>query len=435
MADRIDILSIALEMFHGLKTFGAGRVKYNVFESDYPFKFDEGEVKPPDPINVATVFTAAKILSGSLSMMPIEVVKDNLPDKNHNLYYPLRFKMNQWYNNQVFWSTLEYHRNVYGNAFVDIRKGKNIIIHPALITDYDFKGKGNQLRFKVSWSEAKELLGNKFRVDKSEDEWILNTDLLHFMGISVDGIFGLPPVSAAATSMSIMDKASNTIIQFYKNKAMSPFALESTVSTAAGAKSTFEATEKFKTRNGGSWNAGKAITLPPNTKLTPLLIHFADAELINTMNYTRDEIFTMYGIPRFMYNSSDTVQLDIEQQSLNYKNFTLSPIIAIYVAELQDKLLKKEDLISGYGIKYDTSVMIDADITAKTTAYRNMVTAGMASPNEAIMALGNKPIDNENGDLHYIQSQNLPIESYDLYVKDKFQNIDSNPKPEEDNTE
>jgi phage portal protein BeeE len=141
------------------------------------------------------------------------------------------------------------------------------------------------------------------------------------------------------------------------------------------------------------------------------------------MKFTKDEIFTMYGLPRFMYNSADTVQMDIEQQTLNFKNFTILPITAIYIAELQDKLLKKADLLKDIAIRFDTDVLIDADITAKANAYRSMVTSGMASPNEAIIAMGNKPIENENGDLHYIQSQNLPIESYDLYVKDKFSSV------------
>ena len=427
MRSNISFFDIAAEMLMGIKQFGFGRIKYNVFESDVPVQLQDGNVKQPEPVNVATIYTASKKLSEALSSMPIKIKKESEIVKDHKLSFPLMYRMNDSQNNQVFWSTLEYHRNIYGNAFVDIRYSKNKIIHPALISDYDFNGKGGSLRYKVSWSMAKRLIGRDIPNAPEEDEWIESRYMLHFKGMSVDGVFGLPPVTAAQYAINIMDKASNTIVQFYNNKAMSPFALESTISTASGAKVTTELIEKFKQKYTGTFNAGRAITLPPNTKLTPLQIHFADAELIGTMNFTKDEIFTMYGIPRFMYNASDTVQMDIEQQSLNYRLFTIAPIAKIYSAELEYKLLSKKELLDGYTIEFDTDTLIDADLQTKSIAYRNLSTAGLISPNEAIEALGFKPIESENGDLHYIQSQNLPIESYDLYVKDKFQSsVDTN---------
>jgi len=400
---------IADIMFWGLK--GHGRpVKYEVYESNIPSNVDSS--KAPEPSNVATIYTAAKILSSAFSQIELQVLKDNFEFDKFRLYYEMKYRMSELMNNQVFWSTLEYHRNIYGNAFVDKRSGRNFIIHPALISDYDFKGENDGLRFKIAWSRAKDLIGNKYRVLRNSDEWIESKDLFHFKGMSVDGIFGLPPVSAVAHAMNITDKASNTISSFYDNRAMSPMALESTVATAASVKAMQEAMNVFKMKYQGTYNAGKVVQLPPNTKLTPLAIHFADAELIETLRFTREEILTMYGIPSFMWGSSSEMQFDIEQQSLNFKTFTLAPLTRVYEEELMYKLLTKRERMSGVTLRFNLDSLVETDLKTKSQAYSALVLNGIAAPNEASVKLGFPKREGEWYDSRYLQSQMISLENY-----------------------
>jgi len=399
---------IALEMLWGLQNRSS--VKYEVYESNIPS--NDETIHAPEPTNVATIFSAAKILSSAVSQMTVRVLKENEDYDNFREAYSLKYRMSEIYNNQAFWSTLEYHRNIYGNAFVDRRNGSNRIIHPALISDYDFKGPNDGLRFHISWSRAKELVGKKYKSYKKEDEWVDAKDLYHFKGLSVDGVFGLPPVSAIAQSMTIMDRASNTIMSFYKNRALSPMALESTVNSAAGAKLLSESVDIFKRKYGGTYNAGKVVQLPPNTKLTPLAIHFADAELIATMRFTRDEIYTMYGIPRFLWAAGGEVQYDIEQQSLNFKTFTLAPIARVYEEELMYKLLTKRERKAGVVIKFDMEGLLEADLKTKATAYKDMLMSGIVSPNEAAEKLGFSTVDSAWADEKYLQSQMIAISNF-----------------------
>ena len=425
----MNIFDISYALYYGIKSMGRPGVRYEVYESQLG-DVDGKDTQIPEPHNAITIFTASRILSSTISQLPLNITKEGKVYKENDLYYSLRYRMNEVQNNQSFWATLEYHRGVYGNAFVDIRKGVNRIIHPALVTDYDFKGLGGRLRYKISWSNATDLVQDKYKAYKSEDEWVENKDLLHFKGLSVDGIFGLPPVSAAAQSMRITDKASNTIISFYKNRAMSPMALESTINTAAGAKATNEALGEFDKKYVGSWKAGKSLQLPPNTKLTPLAIHFADAELVATMKFTKDEIFALYGIPSFMYAASNEVQMDIEQQSLNFKTFTIAPVVSIYEEELAYKLLSKEDRINDVSIDFDLDKLVESDLKTKANAYRSLVTSGLMSPNEGIAKFGGEPIDGEYGDYHYLQTQYLNLEDYGrnpLLQGDKVED-----KPKED---
>jgi len=398
------IVDIAFEMLSGV--FGSGSsIKYGVYESNTP-----STTTKPDPQNMSTVFMVARILSYTISSMPLEVVRERKSYKKHPLYYDLRYRLSEVTNNQAIFSTLEYHRNIFGNAFFHHKK--KIIIPPECVDDYDFNGKNGGVRYHVNWSRSAQWIKKHNEVYK-EEEWIDGKEVWHFKGLSVDGVMGLPPVSAAIHNMTIMNNATGTIINFYQNRAMSPMVVESKIDTAAGAKATISGMEKFTEKYVGVPNVGKPIIAPPNTKLTPLQIHFADAELINTMKFTRDEICNMYGIPSFLYNSSDSVQLDIEQQSLAFRTFTLAPIAKIYAEEIAFKSLTKDEILDDIFINFDTSVMIETDLVSKANAYAKMIQSGLMSPNQAALKIGTDPVESEAGDWKFVQQQLIALQQYE----------------------
>jgi len=411
--NRGSVWSIAYELLGMISSFGKARVKYDVYESSYPANIEGSELKPPEPANISASYTAMKVLSDAISQLPIELTKEGVPEKDSKLYYALRYRMNQNMSNQAFWSTLEIHRNSYGNAFVDIRRKKNEIIHPALVIDFDFKGPGGELRFKIDWGNSKKILGtDKFNKGR-QTEWVRNSDLLHFKGVSTDGVFGLSPVAAAALNMTLLDKSTNTIISFYQNSAMSPMALESTIDSSSAGKATLEGLGEFNKKYTGTWNHGKTIQLPPNTKLTPLQIKFGDAQLLETLRFSRDEIFSLYNIPKFMYSNEFSNTMEIEQQTLQFKTFTLASITAAYKSEMEFKLLSKQELLDGVEIDMDLDVLVTSDLKTKANAFKVLVQAGILTPNHAIEKMGYQPVDNEWLDYHYQQTQMLPIELYE----------------------
>lgn len=395
----IGFLDIAKEML-----FGGFSSPFNVKYGVYNPEMTSVTPKKVEPQNMATVYTAAKILSQNFSTIPIHISKDGKPYKEHSKYAMLYCRMSPIQNNQAFWQTLEYHRCIYGNAFVSLIDN-NEILPPNCLCDYEIKN--GKLRYEFNWdmdTRYSQLTG------KTGKQWINAEDLLHFKGMSVDGIMGLPPISAINHAMQIMNKATGTITSFYDNYAMSPMSIESKIDTAAAAKVTTEALETFTAKYTGASNAGKPIQLPPNTKLTPLAIHFADAELIETMKFSKDEIYTMYGIPKFMVSDANTVQMDIEQQTKSFTTFTLSPIIGVYKNELEYKLFEAKEIVGGISVDYETEVLIATDITAQANAYSRLVTTGIMTPNEAIIKMGNTPIEGGAGDKHYQQLQYYPME-------------------------
>jgi len=383
------------------------------------------------PENISTVFTCYRILCENISRMPISIFADNsmgrLELTQHRLYYLLRYAPNGSQNSQQFWSTVEYHRSKFGNGLVRVHKDSNAfptrleIIHPSRLESVNIVD-GEIISYQIT-----DTKGNSSAP-------IQAGDLLHFRNISEDGYIGLSTLEALKRQTNINERATSTIDNFYKNNATSPIALETDIPgnlSGSAQQVVKETRDAFLAASGGPENAGKPIMLPAFTKLQKIAVQFADAQLIDTLGYAREEIAAAHGIPLFMLDGS-AEKLDIEQLTTLFRTNTIGPIVAIYISELTSKLLTRDEILNkGFQIEFDTSVVIGMDYQKKVAATKEQVVNGMMTPNEAARKLGNKTIPGEFGNMHFMQAQYIPLEKYTEY--NTLKKVDPTLKTNKDN--
>lgn len=351
-------------------------------------------------IQISAVQTSLKILSENIARVPIALVGGDNRKINHYLANILNVKPNSYQNSSTFWGIVEYHRNYYGNSFVIVnRSAKGMvtdlqIVHPLDFVNYTFTS--NQLYFVFNIGGEKKVFNY--------------SDILHFR-CSSEVLISESPLFGLKTSLNIAHKAGITLNNFYENNGFNPAFLESTVNNA-NSSILKEKIEELKAQTSGYKNAGSIIPLPANTKLTQQQLKFVDADTLPTLKYTRDEIASAFGVPNFMLNENDA-QLNVEQQTLSFRTFTIEPILSQYAAELGFKLLTSVEISNGLKFKYDSNVLIDSDLKTKSEAYKTLVQNGMMAPNEAIRVFGFEPIKSEHGDKHYMQQQMIQIENYE----------------------
>lgn len=420
-------MSIVSNIWNNIKS---GGIRTIFAPMQYYIESLMGKIGRVQTEKVSAVFSAIRILSDNLSRLPIELVDTEptiTPLKSDTRYYLLRYKINKWMSSKRFISTCEYHRNTNGNAFARIIRntysGKVAELeplHPAWFTHYTFVN--GQLFMLIDHS----LNPDTERADK---EWINYDDLLHFVGVSTNGIWGINPLDIADRAAQVIGKGEATIDNFYDNNAFSPMVMESKIDTGmdpAAIAAMKESEKNFTDDHLTLGNKGKMIRLPWNKTLKPISINMADAEINATIERMTDSISNIFNVPNFMLSGSDT-QKNIEEQTLYFKAFCIAPIADIYATELNIKLLSKDELLSGRRFSFDGRVLIEMDIKTLTTAARLQVTAGMASLNEGIRMVGNKPINTPTGDLHFVQQQNQAIENYDEWkATSKKTNNDGN---------
>jgi len=390
--------------------------------ANYGINFYTNDIKSDAVDKISAVSTAHKILTENISRIPIIIKKDGEIVKEHPLYYLLRYSPNNIMNINSLVSAVEYDRNKTGNGFIKLNTNKvsgDIIALeyvPAKCVSKKVKYINGHVYYQLDHTK------NTFN-NKKTTETINGNNLLHFkQPLTINGFWGIPPTSGLAHNLSIFARALNTLDNYYEHNAHSPLIITSKVQSQAMLDQVKEEAEKFAENNSGAQNAGKMIVAPPNVEISPNDISMIDAQIIETLAFNRDEIASAYGIPNYMMNNSDSSQ-SIEQQSLQFRNFTISPILSIYRNELNYKLLTKKEISEGYSIDFDSDVLIDSDLVSKTRAYQIQATNGLATHNEVIEKLGNKKINHSNADKHRIQKQYGMIES-DMIEEDKKESKD-----------
>lgn len=363
------------------------------------------------PEKIATVFTCCKVLSDNLSRMPLTVIKDTDAGRQemtfHRLTWLLKYKPNSYQNPQNFWSTIEYHRNYYGNGFALIYKNNDgypvelQIIHPGYIKEYKL-GNGFLKYVVINPDTQREMI-------------IDSADMLHFRGLSEDGVIGLSPLVAIERQTNINERATATIDNFYKNNATSPMVLETALPgnlSGPGLQAMTSTKEDFQEKYAGPQNAGRWIHLPVGVTAKSIAMQFADARLIETINATRQDISAAYGIPLFMVDGT-AEKLNVEQLTTLFKNNTMGPITAIYISEINSKLLTRFEMENGFTVSFDIMSLIGMDYKTLVEGVKEQVVNGLMTPNEGARKLGNKTIPGKYGNMHFMQAQYIALEEYE----------------------
>jgi len=371
------------------------------------FTSKDGELVP-------AYFTAVKIMSENISKLsPYAADKNNKPIDNHKVTSILSNRPNKYQNKQKFWMQMETNRCNYGNAYAWIKRDLSgfpvelHIINPEAVKEASMDNDG-VLWYKIDFSFCPMI------VDFRDTKYVRYEDILHVTFGSKDDIFGVRPLDILSGFLNILGKAEKMIDSFYENNATSAMAIETTIDRAAAALKMSEMTEDFMEKYSGTTNAGKPIILPPNTKLVPINQKFADAQLIETQKFAREEIANLFGIPKFMFESTGSND-SIEQQTRQFLAFTISSVLEMYASEFEFKLLTVRQIDMGQKIIYDTEKLIETDAKTKMEVIATQVAKGLMTPNEGAMLMGNMPIESAYGDLHWVQSQNQPIEYYNQW--------------------
>ncbi|WP_025006783.1 phage portal protein [Marinilabilia salmonicolor] len=192
---------------------------------------------------------------------------------------------------------------------------------------------------------------------------------------------------------------------------MSTHAVERTIPAGGSYQNVVADRKLFQEQNAGTDNAGNTIHLGLGEKIVPLAVKFADAELIKTLEFTRDTITSLYQVPNWMLSANDSQQ-NVEQQTSVFVSGTMANIANIYSNEIAFKMLSKEEIQKGYTIEFDLDSLKEVTFGDKVTALKDAVNNGLMTPDQANKKLGFEGVPGEFGGYHFTQAQMIPLERY-----------------------
>lgn len=238
-------------------------------------------------------------------------------------------------------------------------------------------------------------------------------------------LVGMSPIYACATAAMQGLAIQNASTTFFTNGSRPGGLL------TAPAGMTKEQVAQIKTdweTFNGPGNAGRLAVLTADLKYTSLTMNATDAQLIDQLKWTGENVCNAYHVPPFMVGIGEIPRgVQVEAMLQMYYSQCIQSLVTNFEAAL-DEGLGLGAPINGkqYGTAFDIDDLIWMDTATKTKAAADAIGAGAMSPDEArgrYFGLG--PVD--GGDTPYLQQQYFSLRA--LAQRDESNPLAKPPDP------
>ena len=360
-------------------------------------------------LSEATYFSCMKVLSEAIGKLPLKLLRYNEKNgvetaRKHSLYYILHDRPNPYMTASTFWSTVEYNRNHYGNAYVWIQgAGDNmkLWILPSVDVEVwydDAKILADQPDLYYLYSAG----GKLYRFGSEE--------ILHFKSSNtLDGVVGVSVQDQLKMTIGGAVKSQKMLNRMYESGFTAKAVLQYTGNLNDENVKTFvKGIEKYAKGGLSDEDIKNIIPIPLGSQLTPLNVKLGDNQFIEVKQYTALQIASAFGIKPYQIGDyTKSSYASAEAQQLSFYVDTLLYIIKQYEEELTYKLLSTDEVNGGYHFKFNVGVILRADLKTQVETLVKAINGGLYKANEARSLMDLEYV--EGGDTLLVNGTSIPI--------------------------
>lgn len=342
-------------------------------------------------MRLSAVFGAVRVISETIASLPWEV-KQNTGDSTRSASaHPIN-KLIHHPNGMMtdfnFREVCQAHLCLHGNAFIAIRRNeagqpvKLIPVHPDRV-------------------EVKVYKDEKFYTIDQGKETFDDTEMIHILGLSFDGVIGKSVIEAARESIGLGLAADQFGGSFFGNGAN-----VSAILTHPGRLSD-EAYKRLMAswarRYSGLDNAHKTAILEEGMNLQKVSISPQESQFLETRKFGVEDIARFFRIPLAYLGSleNSSTRANIEEQGIQFQRNTVLPWVKRWEAEFNRKLFPGQE---DYFIRMNMDGLLRGDISSRYSSYAVARQWGWLSVNDIRKHESLEPID--GGDV-YLQPLNM----------------------------
>ena len=342
-------------------------------------------------MRLSAVFGAVRVISETIASLPWEVKQDAGDSTRSASAHPIN-KLIHHPNGMMtdfnFREVCQAHLCLHGNAFIAIRRNeagqpvKLIPVHPDRV-------------------EVKVYKDEKFYTIDQGKETFDDTEMIHILGLSFDGIIGKSVIEAARESIGLGLAADQFGGSFFGNGAN-----VSAILTHPGRLSD-EAYKRLMAswarRYSGLDNAHKTAILEEGMNLQKVSISPQESQFLETRKFGVEDIARFFRIPLAYLGSleNSSTRANIEEQGIQFQRNTVLPWVKRWEAEFNRKLFPGQE---DYFIRMNMDGLLRGDISSRYSSYAVARQWGWMSVNDIRKHESLEPID--GGDI-YLQPMNM----------------------------
>ena len=290
-------------------------------------------------IQMSTVYACVRVIAETIASLPLHVYQNqgegSVKALDHPLYPILHDEPNSEMTSFVWRETMLAHLLLWGNGYAQIvrnQRGEVIVLYPLMpdrmTVDRDSRGR-IYYEYTRSDSDVKSL-GRKSSVILSPE------DVFHIPGLGFDGLVGYSPIAMAKQAIGMGLACDEYGAAFYQNGAQPGGVLEH----PGVVKDPKRVRDSWNAIYQGSKNAHRIAVLEEGMSYKPISISPEQAQFLETRKFQIDEIARIFRVPPHMVGDLDKSSFsNIEQQSLEFVKYTLSPWITRWEQTIHRSLL------------------------------------------------------------------------------------------------
>lgn len=370
--------------FRGLLTKGAASPDWGTLERYLAWAFGGGAsasgvvVNPQTAMQSAAVYSCVKVLAESIAMLPCNVYTRKGADSRsiatkHPLFALLHDAPNDWQTSVEFFEMLVGSLCLRGNAYAYVnrdRAGRVVEIlplHPDMVVCN--MGAGFMPAYTVTMPD-----GSLRQMAPGE--------LLHVRGMTLNGWQGISPIAYARESIGLALATEKFGSQLFKNGAKMGGVLEHPGKLGQEAYDRLKKT--FDEAHSGE-NAHKTAILEEGMKFSKVTMTADDSQFLETRKYQRAEIAAIFRVPPHMIGDLERATFsNIEQQSLDFVNFSLMPWLVRFEKAFKRDLFTPDERRAGsLDVKFNVAGLLRGDAAARSAYYHAGINDGWMTRNEA----------------------------------------------------
>ncbi|MDY7067577.1 hypothetical protein PsexTeo8_40590 [Pseudomonas extremaustralis] len=312
-------------------------------------------------LSISMVWSCVKILSESLSGLPLKLYDDaqggrKLVAGNDRALKLLR-KPNPYMTMLNLLKFIVVNMALRGNAYVLIERNRNG--DPVGLVPLGFDtvepNTDDELIYIVTPKNAP-----AFHVSPE--------NMLHFKLFSLDGITGLSPIEYQAETMGLAKAGQQWSSRFMRKGGFTGgYVIYEQFLTK---QQQAQVMEKFPdVRQGDVDDIGKMAILQGNPKIVPAGLSQKDAQFIESQQFQEEALAGIYGVPLWLANRAGKTSImgsNLEQQLTGYITFGLKPYIDAVEDELNDKIYRA----SSRFVEFTVEGLLRADSAGRASYYQ-----------------------------------------------------------------
>jgi HK97 family phage portal protein len=329
------------------------------------------KVTPENSVSFSAVNAAVRIRGETRASLPVMIFKRTSEGKEENPEHPLfttlAYSPNPYINYFDFWYTNNLWLDLYGNSYHLIYKKRGDDYASALIPVHPTNCEPKIVEGKLEYH----ITGTT----NNDGRWKYS-QVVHFRGMSTDGIKGRSPIEMGQDSVGLGKAAETFGGKYFKKNGVLRAVIQSK------SQINDEAYDTLKKR----WNENDDHDTPildRGMEYNDIGGNPNDAQALETRQFQVREIARFLNVPvAFLQDYEQMAFRNIEHQDLMLAKYSIRPILKRDESELERKLLP-DDEWKTTSIKWNLDAMLRADIKSRADYYSKMIQHRVLNPNEA----------------------------------------------------